>query len=99
MSIANRYLDGSVSYVRSDFSLCLALTGRGWVRVRTVAGCPESLVTDDRRVVYTSEVRRFVPLPTVEELQGRLGYVNLQAMDRAHEAIAREGGIKWEVLL
>ncbi len=95
-----RYLDGSVSYVRSDWALGLGLVRRGnrqvWERLRTVPGCPESLVTDDRRVVYVREVARFVALPTHEELNGRLGYKDLPALDRAHEAVAREHGIAWE---
>ena len=99
MSIANRYLDGSVSYVRSDWALGLGLVRYGarlvWERLRTVAGCPGDLATDDRRLVSWSEVRRFVPLPTVEELQGRLGCINRAELDRAHESIAQELGIVW----
>lgn len=99
---SNRYLDGSVSHVRSDWALGLGLVRYGarlvWERLRTVAGCPGDLSTDDRRLVRWQEVRRFVPLPTWEELHGRrLGtYTDLPALDRAHEAIARELGIAWE---
>jgi hypothetical protein len=100
MSIANRYLDGSVSYVRSDWALGLGLVRRGarlvWERLRTVPGCPGDLSTDDRRVVRWCEVQRWVPLPVSEEMQGRLGCINLPALDRAHESIARKLGIAWE---
>ena len=96
---AHRYLDGSVSYVRSDQFLGLALVRYGaklyWERVRSVPGFPESLVTDDRRVVYASEVHRCIPLPTPEEIGGMLGYRDLTALDREHKRIASEHGIVW----
>lgn len=94
-----RYLDGSVSYVRSDWFLGLALVRYGashyWERVRTSSD--NSLVTDDRRILYRSEIISVIPLPTCEELDGMLGVRDLQKLDDAHAAIARKHNIAWSV--
>lgn len=92
-----RYLDGSVSYVRSDWALGFGLVRVGaklkWRRLRTVG---DSLCSDDGTVYCPSEVQGWVPLPTWREMGGMFGVKDLTALDRRHREIAKENGITWE---